>query len=166
MVAGGTDFDDILPRRMQLNPGWHPFIVHFALALTVAGGVALGASRLWQTRRTRRRLAIWGTLNLCAGAAFVVLAIASGITGIWNLNLPAAARAAVSTHVKWAFLTALTVILVAVWRGAGAAPEEPPSNLFLVVMAGAVACAVLTGYFGAENVYRFGIGVLGHAAGG
>jgi uncharacterized membrane protein len=151
---------------MQIIPGWHPIIVHFAIAMTVGGGAALATSRLCRGRRTRQRLAIWGTFNLCAGAAFVVLAIATGIMAIWDLNLPAAARAAVSTHVKWAFLTAVAVILAAVWRGAGAAPEEPPSNLFLAVMIGAVACAVVTAYFGAENVYRFGIGVLRAAVGG
>lgn len=151
---------------MRLIPGWHPIIVHFAIALTVAGGAALALSRLCDGRRARRRLAIWGTFNLCGGAAFVVLGIGSGILAIWDLNLPAAARAAVSTHVKWAFLTAVSVLLVAVWRGAGAAPEEPPSNLFLGVMTGAVICALVTAYFGAENVYRFGIGVLGHAVGG
>ena len=151
---------------MQIIPGWHPIIVHFAIAMTVGGSVALAASRLCRARRARQRLAVWGTLNFCAGAVFVLLAIASGITAIWDMNLSAGARAAVSIHVKWAFLTAVTVILVAVWRGAGAAPEEPPSTLLVVVMAGAAACAVVTAYFGAENVYRFGIGVLGHGSGG
>ncbi len=145
---------------MQIIPGWHPFIVHFALALTLSGGVGLGAARLVGSPVAARRCAVFGTLNLCAGAVFVVLAIASGIGAIWDLNLASGARAAVSTHVKWAFFAAVAVILVAVWRGAGTVPEEPPSNLFLVFMAGAAAAVAVTAYFGAENVYRFGIGVL------
>ena len=60
--------------------------------------------------------------------------------------------------------TTLALILIALWRGVGIPPEDRPSNLFLVVLAVVTAAVTVTAYFGAENVYRYGIGVLGRAA--
>lgn len=145
---------------MQIIPGWHPIAVHFAVACSITGGMALLAARLLPGRRSARRSAVFGTIGLCVGALFCLLAIMSGIAAVWDEQLSPPARAAVAVHVKWAFFTTLAVLLLAVWRGAGAVPEEPPSNVFLALTLGAVAAVAVTAYLGAENVYRFGIGVL------
>ena len=150
---------------MQFIPGWHPIVVHFAVALSVTGAIALLVSRLARGPRTLQAAAVAGTVNLGLSAAFCLLAIMSGIAAVWDLHLDAAPRAAVSIHVKWAFFTTLAMMLLAVWRVFGAAFEERPSNLFIAVMLGAVAAVTVTAYFGGENVYRYGIGVLARQPG-
>ena len=145
---------------MQIIPGWHPIIVHFATAGSISGVLALLAARLLPGQIAPRRCAVFGTFSLCMGALFCLLALMSGIAAVWDVQLAAPARAAVSLHVKWAFFTTLVVLLLAVWRAAGAAAEEPPSNVFLAVAVAALAAVTVTAYLGAENVYRFGIGVL------
>jgi uncharacterized membrane protein len=147
-------------RHMQIIPGWHPIVVHFATACSVTGGLALLAARFLPGRRGARRSAVLGTLNLVIGAGFCLLAIASGIAAVWEVQLGPAARAALSLHVKWAFFTTLSVLLLAVWRAAGAAPEEPPSNVLVAVALAVLTAVAVTAYLGAENVYRHGIGVL------
>jgi uncharacterized membrane protein len=67
--------------------------------------------------------------------------------------------AAVGLHVKWAIFSTLGVLLVAVWRGAGAFADARPSRWFLGVLWALVAALVMTGYRGGENVYRYGVGV-------
>jgi uncharacterized membrane protein len=146
---------------MQIIPGWHPIVVHFAVALNVTAAFALLVARFARSLRVSQLTAVLGTFNLCLGAAFAVLAIASGLAAVWDLNLPAAPRAAVSTHVMWAFFTTLALILAAVWRGVGASPDERPSAVFLAVVFGAVLAVTVTAYFGGQNVYRYGIGVMG-----
>ena len=54
---------------------------------------------------------------------------------------------------------ALGVLLVAVWRGAGAFADARPSRWFLGVLWALVAALVMTGYRGGQNVYRYGVGV-------
>ena len=144
---------------MQIIPGWHPVVVHFAIACSITGAAALLLSRLLP-QRGARYCAVLGTLSLCVGAGSCLLALASGIAAVWNASFDAPTRAAVSRHVLWAFFTSLGVLLLAVWRVAGYASEEPPSGFMLMVAAVVVLAVMVTGWLGAENVYRFGVGVL------
>jgi len=149
---------------MTLLPGWHPFVVHFPLALVLTAATALAAARFVPNPRTAATLATVGTWNLVLGALAILLALGSGLAGVLDLELGAAARGAVAAHVKWAATAALLVVLLAVWRGAGAAQEARPSRLFLAVLAAACLALVATGHRGAINVYRFGIGVAAPVA--
>jgi uncharacterized membrane protein len=166
VTAGRTDrpardgFDAIL-WPMQILPGWHPIVVHFAVALSIGGAMALLVARYAPGTALARNAAVAGSVNLGSGALFCLLAIVSGVAAVWDLHLSGAARAAVSIHVIWAFFTTLAVLLLAVWRVFGAAAEERPSDLFVVIMVAAIAAVAVTAYLGGENVYRHGIGVLG-----
>jgi uncharacterized membrane protein len=144
---------------MSLVPGWHPIIVHFPIALTLSAGVALIAARLVRNESLAETLASVGTWNLCAGAVAALFALATGLAGVLDLQVGAAARAAISTHVKWAMFTSMVLVLVSVWRGAGSAPRSRPSWLFVVVLSVTCVALSMTGYFGGENVYRHGVGV-------
>ena len=145
---------------MQIVPGWHPIVVHFAVALSVSGAFALLASRCARDSAIARNAAVAGTVNLGSSAVFCLLAIMSGIGAVWDLHLSGAARIAVSTHVIWAFFTTLAVLLLAIWRVFGAATDERPSGIFIAVMLATIAAVTVTAYLGGENVYRHGIGVL------
>jgi len=147
---------------MRIVPGWHPIVVHFAVALSVTGAFVLLAARYARRPRLIQSAAVAGTFNLGLSAVFSLLAILSGIAAVWDLHLSAAPRAAVSMHVIWAFFTTLALLLLSVWRVFGASPEEAPSNLFISIMLATIAAVTVTAYLGGENVYRYGIGVLGH----
>ena len=144
-------------------PGWHPLVVHFPLALCTTGAVALLGARWVANEAVARSLAIVGTWNLCAGAAATLLAIGTGIAALMRLHVGAAAHEAISTHVKWAMLAAMMLVLLAVWRGAGNAQDERPGNAMLILLAVAVAVLLYAGYRGDLNVYRHGVGVTGNA---
>lgn len=144
---------------MHIIPGWHPAVVHFAVASSFTGCAALLLSRLLPARAAQH-CAGFATLSLCVGAGFCLLALASGVMAVWDISLDAAARSAVSRHVIWAFFTTLSVLLLAVWRAAGYGFEESPSGLMLVVAVAVMLAVIVTGWLGGENVYRYGIGVL------
>jgi uncharacterized membrane protein len=142
-------------------PGWHPMVVHFPLALIVTAALLLLAARCLRDERHAATLATVGTWNLCIGAAASLLALATGVAALVDLNVGAAAHQAISTHLKWAIFSTLALVLLAVWRGAGSAQESRPSSVFLAVLLAATAALVVTGYRGGQNVYRYGIGVHG-----
>jgi len=141
---------------------WHPIAVHFPLALVTTGAAALGAARFWERRRAT--LATIGTWNLCLGAFGALVAVATGLAALVSVEIGAAARAAVALHVKWAIFTTMGVLLLAVWRAAGADQDSRPSRWFLGVLWALVAALIVTGYHGGQNVYRYGVGVTGAAA--
>jgi uncharacterized membrane protein len=142
-------------------PGWHPLVVHFPIALTLTAGLCLILARLVRRESLAETLATVGTWNLCVGAAAALFALATGLAGVLDLKVDAAARAAISTHVKWAMFTSMALLLTSVWRGAGSAPRSRPSWLFVIVLSAICAALAVTGYFGGENVYRYGVGVAG-----
>jgi uncharacterized membrane protein len=138
-------------------------IVHFPLALIVTAAVALLLARTL-SGSIAATLAMLGTWNLCLGAVAALFAVGTGMAAVIDLHLAVAAKEAVSIHVKWALLTSVAVLLLAVWRGAGSAQHSRPSWLFLLVLFAATAALIETGYRGGQNVYRFGIGVVERAA--
>ncbi len=152
---------------MRILPGWHPMIVHFPLALIVTAACCLSAVRVMRpTRAAAGSLAIVGTWTLCLGAAALLPALGSGLAAVIGLDVGAAAHQAISSHVKSAMLTAVLVLAAALWRGVGAAQESRPSGLFLVLLWAATSSLIVTGYFGGQNVYRYGIGVSANAVAG
>jgi uncharacterized membrane protein len=144
---------------MNLQPGWHPVVVHFPLALVVLATALLLAARLTRREALAATLATVGTWNLCFGAAAALLALASGLAAVLDLHVGIEARQAISLHLRWAIFTTLALVLTAVWRGAGTASASRPSWIFLIVLMLATSALVMTGYRGGQNVYHFGIGV-------
>jgi uncharacterized membrane protein len=155
LVAGGS----VIP----IVPGWHPLIVHFPLALIVTAAFCLTLARMRPAQRYVKTLATVGTWNLCLGAVAVVFALGSGLAAVVDLHVGMAARQAIAIHVKSAVVTAVLVLLVAVWRGAGTAQDSRPSWVFVLVLWAATAALIVTGYRGGQNVYRFGVGVESNA---
>jgi len=148
-----------MQRMVDIIPGWHPIVVHFPLALVVTGTLLLFTARLLRLEQRAAAFAMVGTWNLCLGAAAALVALATGLAAVLDLHVGVAAHQAISTHLKWAIFTTLALVLLAVWRGAGNAPQSRPSWIFMLVLLAATAALIETGYRGGQNVYRYGIGV-------
>jgi uncharacterized membrane protein len=144
---------------MNLLPGWHPMVVHFPVALTLTAGLFLIGARMVRSEPLAATFATVGTWNLCIAAVAALFALATGLAGVLDLQVGAAAHAAISSHVKWAMFTSLALILVSVWRGAGSAQQTRPSWLFVAVLGATCIALSVTAYLGGENVYRYGVGV-------
>jgi uncharacterized membrane protein len=142
---------------------WHPIAVHFPLALTVTGTLALTAARIPLAARHATTLATVGTWNVTLGAVGLLFALGTGLAAVATLDLPTSVRAAVGLHVKWAVFTSVALLLAVVWRGAGNAADSRPSAALLVILWAATAALVMTGYRGGQNVYRYGVGVAPRA---
>jgi uncharacterized membrane protein len=143
----------------HLLPGWHPVIVHFPLALIATAAACLSAAAAARAPARAAVLATVGTWNLGIGTAALFLALGSGLAAVIDLQVGAAAHQAISAHVKAAILTTVLMTAAALWRCVGVAYDSRPSRWFLLVLWAATASLVVTGYRGAQNVYRFGVGV-------
>ena len=145
---------------MNLVPGWHPFVVHFPLALVVTATALLSAARMLRREELVATLATVGTWNICLGAIAALFALATGLAAVFGLHVSLAAHQSISLHLKWAIFTTVALLLLAVWRGAGSAQNSRPSWIFVSVLAAITAALIVTGYRGGENVYRHGVGVF------
>jgi uncharacterized membrane protein len=140
-------------------PGWHPFVVNFPVALNCTALLMFVAARLFKEKAGM--LATVATWNLILGAVMAVIALASGLGAVLDLEVSDAAHRAISSHMKWALFTSLALILLTLWRAAGNPPEAKPSGLFLIVLTVAVLALGFTAYRGVVNVFVFGVGVSG-----
>jgi uncharacterized membrane protein len=144
---------------MNPSPSWHPLVVHFPIALVVVAAALLLAARLLRSETLAATAATVGTWNLCLGAVAALFALATGLSAVLDLDVSTAARQAISAHMKWAMLTTLLLVLLAVWRGAGTTAGSKPSWIFIVVLLAASVALGVTGYRGGKNVYEYGVGV-------
>jgi uncharacterized membrane protein len=149
---------------MNSLPNWHPLVVHFPIALILAATALLLAARLLRNESLAATAATVGTWNLCLGAVAAVFALGSGLAAVLNLDVSAAVRSVISVHVKWAMLTTLLLVLLAVWRGAGSTSRSRPSWVFLLALLVASTALSFTAYRGAKNVYEYGVAVRRVAA--
>ncbi len=149
---------------MSPLPSWHPLVVHFPIALVLSAAALLLAARLLRNESLAATAATVGTWNLCLGAGAAVCALATGLGAVLGLDVSAAVHQAISVHVKWAMLTTLLLVLLAIWRGAGSVSRSRPSWLFLFVLFAACAALTFTGYRGGKNVFEYGVGVKKIAA--
>lgn len=141
------------------NTQWHPMMVHFPLALTLTGFFCLLLSRLLRRTALHSSLAACGTWNLAIAGATALLTLCTGLIAAWHLPLHDGVQHSVSRHVIWAVCTSQLVILLGLWRALGNDVDKEPSRLFLILASIACMGFVVTGYYGGENVYHYGIGV-------
>jgi uncharacterized membrane protein len=149
---------------MSPLPNWHPLVVHFPIALVLAATALLLGARLLRNESLAATAATVGTWNLCLGSFAALFALGTGLGAVLDLDVSAAARQAISVHLKWAMFTTLLLLLLAIWRGAGTASRSRPSWLFLMVLVAASAALIFTGYRGGKNVYEYAVGVRKIAA--
>lgn len=145
---------------MEIIPNWHPFLVHFTVALPITAAGLFVASHFLRVKPAGAHLAIAGRWALWIGAVSAVLSVAAGFQAYYSVAHDAPSHAAMTVHLKWA-LSALALLLVAAalaWKDrARAAGTSAALGTVLAVSVGALGA---TGYLGAENVYRYGLGVM------
>jgi uncharacterized membrane protein len=138
---------------------WHPMMVHFPLALTLAGFVCLLFSRLLQRSQMCAALAACGHWNLILGGLGALLTLGTGLGAVWHLHLYGDPQYSVSRHMIWAVCTSQLLALLALWRALASTAQNSPSRLFLALLLIACGGLIVTGYYGGENVYHYAIGV-------
>jgi uncharacterized membrane protein len=138
---------------------WHPMMVHFPLALTLAGAACLICARLFKDETLQSSLAYAGTWNLILGAAAVLLTLGTGLAAVWHLALVDGAQYSVSRHMIWAVCSSQLVASLAMYRVLAVTWSSVPGAWFLVFLGIACAGLMVTGYYGGENVYHYALGV-------
>ena len=146
-----------------MTPDWapniHPMIVHFPIALLVAGLVADLLSLILSRRPALRDAATW---LYCAGAAGAIAAYLTGENAADSMLLPAEVAPLVDVHDNWAFRTTLLFTLLAAARVALPffMTLKAPAwwAAFVLALAG-LGMLFQTADHGAQLVYEHGLGV-------
>ena len=129
----------------------HPMIVHFPVGLLISGVVfeIYGALRSDEAAETA------GRFNIRFGFWCLFPVLLVGFLGMISLENTEKFRDFLSSHLKFAFVTAgvfISAMLVSRYL------RKPWGRVlyFLVIVVGGI-CVLSTGYFGGELVHRFGV---------
>jgi uncharacterized membrane protein len=150
---------------MSLNVmHWHPMLVHFPLALIITATACLTVSRMMSQTPTSLSLAIAGTWNLALGAISALIAMASGLAAVFAVSLPPTAvdaKHSLHLHEACAVLSTLIILALAIWRAFAHRASIRPSWIFLALLLMASLFLIVTGFYGGENVFHYGLAVEG-----
>ena len=113
-------------------PEWHPIAVHFPLALTVTGALALSAARVLPSERHGATLAVVGTWNLCLGALGALLALGTGLAAVGESRAGAAGASGGGAARQMGDLhdCGARVACRVARRGSGSASRVPPARFW------------------------------------
>ncbi len=137
-------------------PNLHPMLVHLPIALLTANWVFDLLSVV--TKRQEFERTGWWTL--LAGMIGLAGAITTGLMAEGSVNIAETARGFFEVHEQLAFGVAAMYSTLVLWRFA--ARTYIPQRLrwvYLVVSFLGVILVWVTGWYGGELVFRFGIGV-------
>ena len=144
---------------MILTAHLHPIIVHAPLALWPTVPVFYGLAIRAAGSPRAGLYAAAGTLNLLLGTVASVLAVLSGLLAVSDLSVVGIAQGTLSRHIAWGVATSFVYLCLTLLRTVGRPLDDLPGPGLVVALCIATAPVVVTGYYGGQNVYRYGLGV-------
>ena len=141
------------------DPNWHPFLVHFTIALFFISFVFMAAARFYAGGAKSGELATAGRWALWAAATITVLTIASGLYAYYTVAHDDPSHAAMTDHRNWALASGALIIFLGLWSYLNWRRRAAQPPALLILMAAGVAMLSVTGFKGRGLVYDYGIGV-------
>ncbi|NQY26289.1 MAG: DUF2231 domain-containing protein [Piscirickettsiaceae bacterium] len=145
----------------EIVPNFHPILVHFTIALLSISVVFYVARLLLSVNHNWREqwlnMANW---SLWTGCLFAVVTVIAGWFAYNSVAHDMASHAAMTLHRNWAIPTAVLFLLIGFSSIRLAIVNKLPGFKFISVSIVAVIMLMVTGWLGAEAVYRYGLGVM------
>ena len=145
---------------LEIIPNMHPIFVHFTVALISVStllyfiGFVISRFKLGQELLLTARWCLW------LGALAAVATVIAGFIAYYSVAHDAPSHLAMTEHRNWAIATLIVILCVALWSGWLYYKKRSTQLLFIVGMFVASGFVMTTAWYGAEVVYRYGIGVM------
>lgn len=148
----------MLDAVLNMEPNWHPVIVHFAIGLLATAAVVLIVVTLapggWARRASLQAAGDW---MLTIGVLAALGAAGAGFYAYYTVAHDAPSHTAMTEHRNWALATLAIFLLIGIWRYLQR--DRAPSILFAIGLIAAAALLAGTGWRGGRLVYHHGLGV-------
>lgn len=145
----------------EIIPNYHPILVHFTIAL-LSISVLFYLLRLFLpiNHRWKEQWLNMANWSLWTGCLFAIATVIAGWFAYNSVAHDAPSHAAMTLHRNWAIPTAILFLLLGLSSIRLAIHNKLPGFKFLSVSIIAAILLMVTGWLGAEAVYRYGLGVM------
>lgn len=141
-------------------PNYHPIIVHFTIALiSTSFGTLILARFLTRWKQWQLECLIVSRWCLWLGALASVFTIAAGFHAYFTVGHDGTSHPIMAIHRNWALSTFTLIWLMTIWSWMLWRKAKQPKLLFTLGMIITFGFLLITGWYGAELVFRYGIGV-------
>ena len=144
----------------EIIPNYHPILVHFTIALTTTAFGMMILSYIFVFKPTvQKECQIVSRWCIWLAALISILTVAAGFHAYYTVAHDTVSHQVMMTHRNWGIATFVAIWIMALWALRLYLKEKSPRWLFSIALAVTFALVIITGWYGAELVYRYGIGV-------
>jgi len=143
----------------EIIPNWHPIFVHFTIALFSVATLLICLS-LFIKHDFQAKLLEAGYINLWLGCLFTFATVAAGFYAYNTVAHDEPSHAAMTDHKNWALITASIFLFLTLWSIKLYKINQKHNIIFIGCLVIATSLLSITGWKGAEAVYRYGLGVI------
>jgi uncharacterized membrane protein len=145
----------------EIIPNYHPILVHFTIALLSISVVFYVVRLLLPiNHRWREQWLNMANWSLWTGCLFAIATVIAGWFAYNSVAHDTPSHAAMTLHRNWAIPTAVLFLLIGFSSIRLAISNKLPGFKFISVSIVAAIMLMVTGWLGAEAVYRYGLGVM------
>jgi len=144
---------------IEIIPNWHSLFAHFTVLLLFLAVLFFIIEKPIHETIMGDNFLIFARYCLLLGVTFSFVTVLVGWSTYNSVDHDALSRLTMADHLKWALITFAIFIIAAIWLLASAKLKEGASILFLFVLIIGAGLLGVTGFKGAELVYKYGIGV-------
>jgi len=144
----------------EIIPNYHPMLVHFTVALiTTSLGTLILGWLLARRKTLQQECFIVSRWCLWLGALASILTIVAGFHAYYTVAHDAISHRVMTIHRNWALTTFGLIWVMTIWSWLLWIKKRTPNWLYTTGMLIIFGLVMTTGWYGAELVYRYGIGV-------
>lgn len=145
---------------VEIIPNWHPIFVHFTIALISTSALCylIGYSAIKSS--VGQELLIVGRWCLWLGAIAVIATFITGFIAYHTVLHDTISHVAMTTHRNWAITSFIFILLMSAWSLWLYFKNKLIISTFIIGMIIAFLLVNVTAWYGAELVYRHGVGVI------
>ena len=145
---------------IEIIPNWHPIFVHFTVALVSVSALCYLIGYFTMKYAFGQELLAVGRWCLWLGALAAIATVIAGFVAYYSVAHDTPSHQVMTIHRNWAIASFIIILAVFSWSVWIFYRKKVIPIIFVLSMLLLFSLLSITAWYGAELVYRYGLGVM------